>query len=63
MKSEEKIQYSCRRIKIPASDEKCVDDNGQVNDTTARRKLKKCFVTCVISICVINYAILVKNAL
>ena len=25
MNSEEKIQYSCRRIKIPASGEKCIE--------------------------------------
>jgi len=48
-------------IKIPARS----DDNGQVSDTmTARRiLLKKCFMTYVISICVINYATSVKNAL
>ena len=67
MKSEEKIQYNCRRIKILADGEKCVEvmitDKLVIPYDREENPLKKCFVTYAISICVINYAISVKSAL
>ena len=67
MKSEKNIKYSCTRIKISAGDEKCIEvmvktDNLVMPYYDREVLLEKCFVSCAISTCVINYAILVRSA-
>ena len=67
MKNEEKIQYSCKHIKIFAGGEKCVEvmitDKLVMPYYCEENPAKKMFRDLSGHICVISYATPVKSAL